>query len=568
MKRRFVVLLVILQFIGIFPVFAAERIEIPDESNGYIVKLKNVEDKSVSLFSAEGERPDHNLAFVQTLSELETLLQSGSVSYYEPNYTVKLLGTVNDEYYGKQWNLRDIHVEASWQAGLLGEGVTVAVIDSGINAKHEDFAGINILDGVNTIDGSDNTEDALGHGTFVAGIIAAARNNGVGIAGITDKINLLPVKCFDDTDEASILDICLGIYTAVDDYDCDIICLSLGTPQKSEILEQAVDYAADNDVIVVAAVGNDGSSELFYPAAYDSVIGTASYDASGLYSSFSQENGSVFVAAPGSEIFSTYIGSAHAYAAADGTSFSAPHVAALAAVARSFDPTMPADKFRELLVATSMDAGEEGYDVLYGYGKIDFQTFVDALFQPEQPAKEGFQDVPGHWAEREIGYCVRSGLFNGVSDTRFDPDGSMTRAMLVTVLYRGDNGGLPAAERGKAVFSDVSDAAWYYDAVCWAAENRIITGYGDGTFHPDEAVTREQMVAILHRYSGAPAEEDIAVLSIFSDYGAIAPYAAGAFAWGYKAGLIAGTGNSELQPSGSATRAQVAALIMRYFKRV
>lgn len=568
MKKILVVFLILTLLAGVFPIFAAADTEVPGGGSGYIVELNDSSDGSVSLFSAGETRGTHGLITVASEEELQSLIRSGRVRRYEPNYSVKLLGTVNDAYFAKQWNLRDINVEAAWDAGLLGSGATVAVIDSGINAQHEDFVGVSLLPGINVIDGSADTVDELGHGTFVTGIIAAARNNKVGIAGIADQVNIVPIKCFSDTEEASVFDICRGIYAAVDDYDCDVICLSLGTPNDSMSLKEAVDYAASKNVIVIAAVGNEGSTELFYPAAYDSVIGTASYDASGAGSSFSEKNTSVFVSAPGSDISSTYIGSPTAYATADGTSFSAPHVAALAAVAKSYDPEMTLDEFKKLLIATSTDAGDAGYDQIYGYGKIDFGRFVTALLErgTDSPTEgPAFEDTTGHWAEDAINTCVADGLFNGVSDTLFDPDGSMTRAMLVTVLYRYDNGALTAGPTAGNGFSDVADpTAWYYDAVRWAAANGLVNGYDDGAFHPDDFVTREQLIAILYRYSGAPTESDTAVLAVFNDYGAVSPYAAPAAAWGFKAGLIGGTGNATLQPAGNATRAQVATIMMRY----
>jgi len=564
-----IILLMISLVSGLFLISAPAADETAADSTGYIVKLKDAADETAVLFSAEETEDAHGLLYVASEAELQRLIDSGSVLSYEPNYTVKLFGTVNDEYYVKQWNLRDIDVEAAWDAGLYGAGVTVAVIDSGINAQHEDFAGVNILDGINVIDGSSDTADELGHGTFVTGIIAAARNNRIGIAGIADQVSILPIKCFSDKDEASILDICRGIYAAVDDYDCDVICLSLGTDYNSFNLEDAVNYAAENDVIVVAAVGNEGSDKLYYPAAYDSVIGTGAYDSTGLYSSFTQFNESVFVSAPGSKIYSTYSGSPSAYAEADGTSFSAPQVAALAAVALSYDPGLTVDEFKSLLMNTSRDAGDEGYDMEYGWGKIDFGTFTAVLMENGLGDGEGdaaaFEDISGHWAQEAIEYCVDNGLFNGVSETSFEPDATMTRAMLVTVLYRWSGETYSEEETPESTFSDVTyPSAWYYDAVCWASENGIVNGYEDGTFRPDDSITREQLITILYRYSGSPEEENPEVLGVFNDYDSISTYALSAFAWGYKAGLIGGVGNSTLLPGGDATRAQVATIMMRY----
>ena len=561
MKKVLSVILCILLLSGAMPVSAASSAA-PSEDGGYIVKLR--EGGGARLLSSAGDQVTNGVVAVASREDLDGLIASGSVEYWEPDYTVEFFGAVNDTYYSRQWNLSDIGAENAWSAGITGRGVRVAVIDSGVFREHEDLRGTDILTGESVISGVTGTDDAVGHGTLVTGIIAAESNNGMGIAGIADQVTIVPIKCFASTNEANVSDICAGIYKAVDFYNCGVICLSLGTPDDSAFLHKAVDYASQHGAIVVAAVGNDGKAGYYYPAAYESVVGVGSYDSDGQVSSFSEKNDSVFISAPGGDVYSTYIGRSNSYALAGGTSFAAPHVAALAALAKSAAPSMNVTGFKELLRETCRDAGAPGYDTSYGYGKIDMTDFTAFLTDKAADASS-FTDTAGHWAEDYINFCVNMGVFSGVSATRFDPDGGMTRGMLVTVLYNRDNG-LHAAASSGITFSDVTDPAgqWYYDAVYWAAANGIVDGYSDGTFRPNDKITREQLCAMLHRYAGSPQPADPSALGSYSDGGTVSAYAATAAAWASSAGLVSGKGNGRLAPLAGATRAEVAAIMYRY----
>ena len=183
-----------------------------------------------------------------------------------------------------------------------------------------------------------------------------------------------------------------------------------------------------------------------------------------------------------------------------------------------------------------------------------------------------YVDVPEstHWAHVGIDFVLKSGLFYGTSDTTFEPDGEMTRAMLVTVLYRLEGQPKPTTENP---FSDVAAGTWYTDAVIWAAENKIVNGIGGDLFDPDGSVTREQMAAILYRYSvfkGLTMAQGAFAMT-YPDEAGISAYALEAMRWANAEKLINGTeldGTVYLDPQGSATRAQVAAILMRYVQNV
>ena len=179
----------------------------------------------------------------------------------------------------------------------------------------------------------------------------------------------------------------------------------------------------------------------------------------------------------------------------------------------------------------------------------------------EQPTALTFTDIKGHWAEAEIANAVEKGYMKGVSDELFAPDESLTRAMFVTILYRV--AGLPANER-TADFSDVPQDAWFAEAVTWAFENGIVRGVSDTLFAPNESVTREQMALILYRY--AAKDEEMAKAAPFTDLEGLSEESVKAVAWAYASGVIKGMTETTFEPQGQATRAQAAAIFVRFAK--
>ena len=170
----------------------------------------------------------------------------------------------------------------------------------------------------------------------------------------------------------------------------------------------------------------------------------------------------------------------------------------------------------------------------------------------------GYTDVPENtWYTEAVEYVSSHGLMTGTSDTTFSPDQPTSRAMLATILYR--NAGRPSVSTA-AGFTDVADGTWYSDAVGWAVENEIISGYGNGLFGPDDPVTREQFAEILWRYEGRPA----AVGEDFADEGSISSFASAAVDWVSANRIMNGVGENRFDPQGDATRAQTAQILMNY----
>ena len=174
-----------------------------------------------------------------------------------------------------------------------------------------------------------------------------------------------------------------------------------------------------------------------------------------------------------------------------------------------------------------------------------------------------FSDVPKDaWYRSAVEFVYENQLFYGTSDTEFSPNSSMTRGMLVSVLWR--QAGTPEPS-GSSPFTDLKEN-WYRDAVQWAYENEVVYGVSETSFAPDQSVTREQMVAILYRYArniGYACSESNS-LNAFTDRGAVAEYAQPAFRWAVGAGVISGVSSTRLDPASTATRAQVASIMMRF----
>ena len=184
--------------------------------------------------------------------------------------------------------------------------------------------------------------------------------------------------------------------------------------------------------------------------------------------------------------------------------------------------------------------------------------------QPEpQPQTMPFQDVQERdWFYEAVYYVYSHGLMSGTSATTFQPHSATTRGMIVTILYRREN--RPVVSH-MAPFQDVSPRAYYAEAISWAAENGIVCGYSAGRFGPDDRITRQQLAAILYRYTGY-RKGDISVrgdLSQFRDADQIQPYAREPLSWANGVGLITGVSRGMLRPEGVARRAQVAAILQR-----
>lgn len=267
----------------------------------------------------------------------------------------------------EQWGLGAVGAEAL-RSRATGVPV-VAVLDSGVDGGHEDLRGV-VLRGTDLVTpGGDGWADANGHGTHVAGTVSATVGNGLGGEGVV-VAQILPVRVLDGSGTGSTSSIAKGVVWAAD-AGADVVNLSLGTTASDPVVEQALAYAVRRGVVLVAAMGNQGltGSPVSYPAASPDVLAVAALTPDLERADYSSQGAHADLAAPGSEVLSTWRGNGYRYAS--GTSMAAPHVAAAAAALVASSPRATPQQVADALVATADDLGAPGHDVATGYGLVD-----------------------------------------------------------------------------------------------------------------------------------------------------------------------------------------------------
>jgi thermitase len=327
---------------------------------------------------------------------LQALRSNPAVLYAEPNYIVKLnlpreaqapvapvlsKAAPNDPMYKDQYAHQRTESEAGWAIEQGNKDFILAIVDTGVDAKHPDLAA-KLLTGYNAVDDVPNGgTDGNGHGTHCAGIAAAITNNGVGVAGYAPNVKILPVKVLSDSGSGSYAGVAAGIIWAAD-HGAKVISMSLGGPSNSKVVEDAVKYALSKDAMLIAASGNSGSGAAgntaipSYPAVIEGVMAVGATDNTDKLARFSQIGKWISVTAPGVNILSTF--PTHAtdmpginYGSISGTSMATPAVAGLAALVRSKFPQLNAAQAEAHIEATADDKGDAGYDIKFGFGRIN-----------------------------------------------------------------------------------------------------------------------------------------------------------------------------------------------------
>lgn len=288
------------------------------------------------------------------------------------------------------WQLQRLQPERVWPI-TRGEGVTVAVVDTGVEAAHPQLEG-QIVDAADFASGQGSaTEDCLGHGTMVAGIIAAKQVEGLTFYGVAPDAKLMALRQT-GPNGGNTDGLAEAVRYAVDN-GADIINVSITSPTNDSDLENAVRYAAENDVVVVAAAGNDLESgqaqdcEVCYPAAYDDyVLAVGAVKPKDAPADVSHAGHYVDVAAPGEEIISTGPLPGAGYLGNNGTSFAAPYVSGVAALVRSHYPEMPAAEVVRRLVLTADPPVQGEANVQTGFGVVNPYAAVTQVVPTEPPA--------------------------------------------------------------------------------------------------------------------------------------------------------------------------------------
>lgn len=336
-----------------------------------------------SLITAQGGKevdkiPALNVRVVQVPAKaleaaLVALLFNPKIEFAEKNFIAQAVGTANDPYFGSEWHLSKIQAPAAWDVTTGGSSTVIAVIDTGANYSHPDLKG-KLLAGYDFVNSDSDASDDNGHGTGVAGTAAAASNNATGVASVAWNCPVLPLKVLDASGSGSYSNIVKAINYAADK-GARVINMSLGATSSSSTLQSAVDYAWSKGAVLVAAAGNNGNDTLFYPAACKNVVAVSATNSTDTITSWSSFGFYVDLAAPGENILTTW-GSDYAYVS--GTSFSSPITAATVALMISAQSKLTNTQAVDLLLKNTDDLGPGGYDVYYGFGRINAAKAVAA----------------------------------------------------------------------------------------------------------------------------------------------------------------------------------------------
>jgi thermitase len=292
------------------------------------------------------------------------------LKFAEPDRLVAPEIIANDTYYGSEWQLQTMQAPAAWDISQ-GSGVTVAVLDTGVDATHPDLQG-QLVPGWNFWDNNSDTSDVYGHGTMVAGTIAALSNNGSGVTSLAFNARVMPMRISDATGYGSWSAMASALTWAAD-HGAKVANISYMV-QSSSTVQSAAQYFRSKGGVVVNSAGNTGVYDA--TSASDSLLSVSATDSGDNHASWSTYGPYVDLAAPGVGIWTTTAGGG--YSAVSGTSFSSPLTAATIALMIAANPALPPATLVSLLESTAADLGGQGYDQYYGYGRVNAAAAVQA----------------------------------------------------------------------------------------------------------------------------------------------------------------------------------------------
>ena len=324
-----------------------------------------------------GIGPSNNVVHIRVPAAMLEALQRKmalrrEVKFVEKNYIFEPAMTPNDPQYANQWHLPKILAPQTWDLTQGTPGAVIAILDSGIEATHPDFAG-KLVTGYNTYSNSTDTSDQSGHGTEVAGVAGALTNNAAGIAGVAGAAPIMPVRVTDSTGRATSVSIGNGIVWAVD-HGARIVNLSFNGVAGNATIRTSAEYAYNHGALVVAASGNCACVD---PTAENPfILSVSATDETDGLAYFSSTGGFVDLSAPGTNIQTTAMFGL--YATDSGTSLASPVVAGVAALMFASNSKLTPGVVTQLLEATAFAPGGNGYDQNFGHGRVDAFAAVSA----------------------------------------------------------------------------------------------------------------------------------------------------------------------------------------------
>lgn len=419
----------------------------------------------------------------KTVEEMVAIYSKNpNVEYAVPNYVMYATMLPNDPLYVYQWNFKTpngINVTDAWDIST-GTGVIVAVIDTGVASNALDLSQTNFVQGYDFVNYDNDPTDDEGHGTHVAGTIAQSTNNLEGVAGVAYGCTIMPVKVLDASGSGTLSQLVDGIYYASgknSQYKADVISMSLGFPtsvtaKKLRPLLSALDYAYSQGIVIVAAAGNDGTSTVCYPAAYEKCIavGATRYDGTRPY--YSNYGSALDIMAPGGDMSVdqnndykpdgilqntlAYSPGTFDYYLYQGTSMATPHVSGVAALLVASGVAGP-ENVRQAMQSTAKDVGATGWDSGYGWGIVDAYKALTYYSSPEPAEQVSVDNV-------EVTYSTKPAGKNKL----------VTAKVIVTIV--DDNG---VNVQGATVSGEWSSATADLDSGATDASGKV-------TFYSDE----------------------------------------------------------------------------------
>lgn len=364
----------------------------PDEAGTFVVGFRELPDAARNGRYADEAvaRVDDALGFAVVDARNargfeERALRDPNVRYVQREVYAETDWTPNDPYYAQQFGWARMNAPAAWDVTRGSTGVTVAIIDTGVDRTHPDLAGPRLLPGYDYMSNDVDPTDDCGHGTGVTGVVAASTGNGVGVAGAA-QVNVMPLRALGLNPDGK----CYGPFSAVAssiryaaDNGARVISMSLGcTGCYDQATNDAINYAWSKGALLVASAGNSGPTlnSVSWPAAHDKVIAVACTDSADAQCYFSSSGPQVEIAAPGKSIYTTSKGGG--YFPMSGTSLSAPHVSGALALALSANPSWTNTDLRARLATTAKDLGAPGRDDAFGYGLVNMAALVGSAPAP------------------------------------------------------------------------------------------------------------------------------------------------------------------------------------------
>ncbi|MBT2571240.1 S8 family serine peptidase [Planococcus sp. ISL-110] len=366
----------------VFVTFTANGNEVFAESGPQqvIVKYKEGSQLGVTAAATINQSGNAKMAALDvpagetTAAFMEELRARGDVEFVEPDYPIELAYTPNDpEFAGLQYHHQRIETSAAWKQTRGSAGVVVAVIDNGMDVLHAELAG-QFVAPYDALKKKVGTISPGFHGTHVAGLIAGSADNGIWGAGVAPRTKIMPIDVFDDGGLGYTSDLIHGIEYAVA-ANVDIINLSLGSYYYSEALNQSIQQAHKQGIVIVAAAGNDGTRNSHYPSSLANVISVGAVTSNDINSLFSNKGPTIDVTAPGTDIYSSLPN--NLFGPLSGTSMAAPIVSGVAALIKADKPALSNKEIEKLIFSSADDLGKVGRDDVYGHGRVNARKALE-----------------------------------------------------------------------------------------------------------------------------------------------------------------------------------------------